>query len=149
MAQALTLDARLVRIWIGATIATPSKLICAMTTRGFNQSKQSNTFVVPDCADPTVVAPVKRAVISKDATINGNGTYEPSRRADLQTLFDASASSPISFELPAGEAGTGNGGYYTGKFFLNTWNITAEEGNLVQAELGFEADGPWSWVAVP
>lgn len=149
MSQALTLDARRVRVWIGATIATPSKLICALTTRSFNQSKQSNTFVVPDCADPTIVAPVKRSIISKDATINGNGVYEPTRRADLQTLFDAAASSPISFELPQGEAPSGNGGYYTGNFFLTTWNITAEEGNLVQAELAFEADGPWSWVSVP
>jgi len=149
MAQAFTLDSRRVRIWLGATIAAPSVLICALTTRGFNQSKQSNTFVVPDCTDPTIVAPVKRAIMSKDATINGNGSYEPNKRSQLQALFDSATSSSVSYELPEGDAPAVNSGYYTGKFFLTTWNITAEEGNLVQAELAFEADGPWAWVAIP
>ena len=149
MAQAFVLDARKVRIWLGATIAAPSTLLCALITKGFNQSKQSNTFVVPDCADPTIVAPVKRAMLSKDANIAGAGSYEPDKRGTIQTLFDASVSSSVSFELPNGEAPAVNSGYYTGKFFLTTWNITAEEGNLVQAEMTFEADGPWSWVAVP
>jgi hypothetical protein len=150
MAQAKVLDARMVRVWRGTPTATPdanNKIICALTTRAFNQTKQSNTAVIPDCADPTVVAPVKRTILSKDATITGTGYYEPNLRDDIQTWFDSSTSKLFSFQLPQGESIAGDAGWYSGNFFLTTWNITAEEGNFVQAEMTWEADGPWSWTA--
>jgi hypothetical protein len=146
MAQAITVDARLVKVWKGVPSGGGSTLVCALVTRAFNQTKQSNTAVIPDCADPTVVAPVKRTILSKDATITGTGYYEPDKRNVLQTDFDDEVSHNWAFEIPAAAP---NGGYYMGKFFLNTFNITAEEGNFVQAEMTWEADGPVSWVAYP
>ena len=146
MAQATTVDARKVKVWLGAAHGGGSTLICALITRGFNQSKQSNTFVVPDCTDPTIVAPVKRAIMSKDATITGAGQYEPDKRAALQAELEDDASNTWSFEIPATAP---LGGYYTGKFFLTAMNIMAEEGNLVTEEMTWEADGPWTWVQYP
>jgi len=146
MAQAITVDARKVKVWLGPAHGGSSTLICALITRGFNQAKQSNTFVVPDCDDPMVVAPVKRVIMSKDATINGNGQYEPDKRALLQTEMEDDTSSTWSFEIPATAP---DGGYYTGSFYLTTMNIVAEEGNLVTAEMTWEANGPWSWVVYP
>lgn len=146
MAQAITVDARKVKVWQGVAHAGGAVAVCALITRAFNQSKQTNTFVVPDCTDPTIVAPVKRAVISKDTNISGNGAYEPNRRAALQLEFEDDGSSTWSFEIPATAP---DGGYYTGKFFLTTYNITAEEGNLVQSEMAWEADGPVTWVTYP
>lgn len=146
MSQANTVDGRKVRIWLGVAHAGGATMVCAIITRGFNQSKQSNTFVVPDCADPLVVAPVKRAIISKDTNLSGNGAYEPDKRGLLQVEFERSDSQVWSYELPYTAP---NGGYYTGKAFMTTFNITAEEGNLVQAEMAWEADGPWTWVQYP
>ena len=144
MAQAITVDARNVKVWKG--VPPGGTLVCALITRAFNQTKQTNTFVVPDCTDPTIVAPLKRAVISKDSAISGNGAYEPDKRGMIQTEFDDDGSSIWSFQIPATAP---DGGYYTGKFFLTTHNITAEEGNLVQSEMAWEADGPVAWVQYP
>jgi hypothetical protein len=86
MAQAGVVDARLVRVWRGVPGGSGSPapfIICALVTKGFNQTKNTNTAIIPDCNDPTVVAPVKRTPMSIDATISGEGYYEPGRRGDL------------------------------------------------------------------
>jgi hypothetical protein len=144
MAQAGVIDARLVRVWHGAAPGGASILVCALTTKGFQQTKNTNTAVIPDCDDPTVVAPVKRTPISKDATISGDGYYEPVHRGDLQAAFDDDTSESWAFELPD----PADGGYYSGKFFLTTLNTTADEGNYVRASMTWEADGPVAWTDV-
>lgn len=151
MAQAKVVDARLVRIWLssppGQTTVPASVLICALVTKGFNQTKNMNTAVIPDCDDPTVVAPVKRTPISVDATISGEGYYEPGHRTQLQALFDSSVSTLVYFEISNGEASAGTAGYYFGKFFLTAFNITGDEGQYVRCSMTWEVDGDWNWVA--
>jgi hypothetical protein len=149
MAQAGVIDARLVRVWHGAAPGGASILVCALTTKGFQQTKNTNTAVIPDCDDPTVVAPVKRTPISKDATISGDGYYEPVHRAAIQAMFDSSVSTLVYFEISNGEAAVGQAGYYSGKFFLTTFNITADEGNYVRSAMTWEVDGAWAWTAAP
>jgi hypothetical protein len=91
MTQATVVDSRKVFIWLGAHPVAPAVKICAMTTRGFNQTKDTNTAVIPDCDDPTVVAPVKRTVLSKDAEITGTGyrchVSDRFRRCEPRLLF--------------------------------------------------------------
>lgn len=147
MAQAQVTDARYVRIWLGASpvATTPAPIkLCAMDRKAFNQTMATNTAVIPDCDDPTLVVPVKRTPISKDATITGAGFFESALRAPLQAMMDDATSDDVCFEIMAPDP---NPGWYTGKFFLTTFNIVGNNADgYITAEMTFEADGLWTWV---
>lgn len=151
MATANTLESHRVRIWRGIPgAAAPAFLVCALVTRGLQQTKQTNTAVIPDCADPAAVAPVKRTVLSKDCTMSGEGYYEPDIRDDLQTAYDDKLSLPWSFEFLAGTPPLAvSVGWYTGNWFLTTLGFAAAQGEYVRSELAWEADGAITWTAAP
>jgi hypothetical protein len=151
MVQAIVVDARYTRIWLGTAPAAvgppPAVKVCAMDRKAINQALGTNTAVIPDCDNPVAVVPVKRTAISKDTTISGTGFYEPDLRAPLQAFFDAAVAGDVCFEIMEP---TGDAGYYGGKFFLTTFNIVGNnDDGYVTCELTWEADGPAPWTALP
>lgn len=140
MAYADVVDSRLVRIWINTTTKAGGTKLCAMTTKNFNQTKETNDQPVPYCTDPTQPAVIRRTVVSRDVEITGSGLYTHQERAVLQALYDLNIPKGVVFELPRSQDGT-PGGYYSGNYHLTEFNIVANEADFVEAELTWMIDG--------
>lgn len=150
MALAEVVPGRLTRIWLGTApkTGTPNDpaaiLICAFITKSFNQSKATNTQVVPDCDDPFAVGPVKRTVVSLDRQVTGTALFEHAHRDEVQAFYDLDDSAPIVFQIPKGED-LDDGGFYSGNFFMTTLTHNANTGEMVQWDITWDVDGDVSW----
>lgn len=144
-------EAKMVRVFVNASAPTAAnianfKRLCAMRARAFNQTKNLQEHLLPDCADPSLASTIRRSLLSVDFGITGNAVYEPQQRPILQAAFDAKGSVPCLFVIPAGEQRIG-AGYYTGNFFLTQLNFTGSETELLMADLTFVGDGKATWTA--
>lgn len=126
--------------------ATPEvfEAFCALTAKGINFQSQTNDFYVPDCDNPDDPAWREIAKAGLSATISGQGTLDLDANATYQAAFENENSSNyrvlINLSLAAG------GGYWEGAFMLTTYEVTGNDGELVQANITLESDGPVSWV---
>lgn len=153
MSAAKLTDPRFARIWIKGTTPTDvnSKKLCAINAKAFNQSLATGTAVVPDCDNPLNVANVVRTAISKDASITGSGYFELSMRNDLQAIMNNGAPVDVVFEIFSDPtfptvSDPANDGWYSGKFFLETFNIVANNTeSYITVDLNFTQAGPVAW----
>jgi len=151
MATPIILPAYRVRVWRGIpTGAAPDNYVmCGLVTSGLQQTKQTNTAIIPDCDFPELASSVKRTVISKDVTMSGEGYYEPDLRTEIQEAFDSQVSEVWSFEFAEDTVPTAESiGYYTGLWHFTTFGLAAAQGEYVRSEMAWEADGPIEWVPV-
>jgi hypothetical protein len=158
MATANLTDPRWARIWVNCTdpTTTPTptppgaKKLCAINSKAINQSLATGTAVLPDCDNPVIVSSIKRTPISKDAAITGSGYFELDMRGTLQTIMDSAISVDVCFEIMSdgSSVGNNNDGFYHGKFFLETFNIIANNSDsYMTVDVNFTADGPVAWTA--
>jgi len=144
MAQPNILQSYKAKVWRGLPTDTspPGFFICGLVTKGLQQTKQTNTAVIPDCDDPDIPSSVRRTTISKDVTMSGEGFFEPDLFSEIQAAYDSNTSLAWSFELLAGTPAVPEAvGWFTGNWVFSTFNITAEQGDFVRAEMAWEADG--------
>jgi hypothetical protein len=164
MSAAVLTDPRFARIWINCTgftggIAQPPTAVggvpaaskfCAINSKALNQSLATGTAVVPDCADVTKVSIIKRTAQSKDWAITGSGYLELSMRNDLQKIIDQAVSIPIVFEILDDQIPPANAGWYSGKAFMETFNIVANNtDSYMTVDVNFTADGELTWTNAP
>jgi len=110
---------------------------CALNSKGFNRSANTNDFEVQDCNDPDDPVWIDRVKSAFTAGISGSGTYAK-ESADLYDDFYESVESRncrVVIDFPVGPR------TYEGRFHLTNLNITGNHGELVQAELEFVSDG--------
>lgn len=117
---------------------------CGMSTKGINFTKSTNETNVPDCDDPDAPAWVERSVVSMSAEISESGILAMEALADWQAFLDSGVSRNVQvwLDLPPAE----HGGHWDGRFLLTGFNVTAEQGNKVQAAVTMQSDGPVAWV---
>jgi predicted secreted protein len=120
---------------------------CGMTTKGINFTKATNEVNVPDCDDPDAAAWIERSVVSMSAEISENGILAMEALDDWQSFLDSTISRNVQvwLDVPAVD----HGGHWNGKFLLTGFNVTAEQGNKVQAAVTMQSDGPVTWTAAP
>jgi predicted secreted protein len=115
---------------------------CGLTSKGFNQTANTNDTNVPDCDDPDAPADVERSVVSKSREISGSGVMATEAFSTWQAWYDDSTSKNCRV-YPMGLTG----GYYEGAFILTGFNLTADLGDKVKVALTMESDGAVSWTA--
>jgi hypothetical protein len=150
MAQAVVTDARFTRIWVGDAPGDlgppPAYKLCAMDSKTFNQAVNTNTAVIPDCDDPTVVAPVRQTPVSIEKSIEGTGYFESANRALLQDFLDNAVAQNCCFEIMTPDP---NPGYYTGSFYMTRFNIIGNnDDGYITAEVTFVASGAVTWFSL-
>lgn len=146
MARPTTYSAKKLLILLGdggspETFAAP----CGLTTRGINFTKETNDTTVPDCDDPDLPAWTERAVRTLSATVSGSGilaaeAFETWRKAFLST-------DPVNARIKVDDTLANGGGYFSGAFHLDQFNVTGEIGNKIQVEISMSSDGEVTWVA--
>ena len=148
MAQPITANASKMQIKIGDG-ATPTEVFdypCGMTTKALNFTKNTNETNVPDCDDPDAPSWIQRGVLSLSADISENGILSMADLSVWQDFFESTNSRNVQvwIDVPAAE----HGGHWDGKFHLTGFNITAEQGNKVNAAVTMVSDGEIVWTPV-
>lgn len=118
-------------------------LLCGLTTKSFNQSKEMNDFTVPDCDDPEKIVAVQRRARTKALEVSGAGVFNPADRERLQEMFDDEEPRTLRIELNVPLAD--GGGHWSGDFHLSQFNITGDDEGLMQADMTFLSHGEWDW----
>lgn len=116
---------------------------CGMSTKGINFTKNTNEVNVPDCDDPDAPSWIERGVVSMSAEISESGILSMADLDTWQDFLDSTISRNVQvwLDLPLAE----HGGHWDGKFLLTGFNVTAEQGNKVQAAVTMQSDGPVVW----
>lgn len=160
MAAAILTDPRFAIIWVNATApGIPATAVggvpaatkfCAISAKAFNQSLATGTAIVPDCDDPLKVSIIKRTAVSKDWSITGAGYFELAMRNELQKIMDQGVSIGVVFEIVDDQIPPANSGYYSGKAFLETFNMVANTTeSYMTVDVNFTADGASDWTPAP
>lgn len=147
MAKPITVNASKMLVKLETTPSSGTfAAACGMTTKGINFTKDTNEVNVPDCDDPDAPAWKERGVVAMSAEVSESGILAMEALATWQAFFEATSSRncQIWLDVPVTE----HGGHWDGKFHLTGFNVTAEQGNKVQAAITMQSDGPVSWTPV-
>jgi len=121
------------------TFAAP----CGFTSRGFNQTANTQSTTVPDCADEDAPAYADRGVDELSASISGSGVMALEA---LQTWREYFASGqPKNVRVVVNKPVADGGGHWQGLFVCTQFNLSAEKGQKVQAEITLENAGAYAW----
>ena len=146
MALATTVPFKNFKVLLGNG-ATPEVFTapCGLTSAGLTLSKDTNSTVVPDCADPDAAAWVERDVVSLSAAISGSGVLATESLATWEAAFISTSAinARIQVDVPT------VGGYWSGAFHLTRFDPAGTRGNRVSVTIAMESDGTVTWVAVP
>ena len=117
---------------------------CGLTTKGFNNSAETNDVNVPDCDDPDAPYWVERTIVSLSSTVSGSGILAMDSFPKWREWFESGESRNLRIKMD--ETSANNGGHYEGKFVLSTFNLTGEERSKVGVEVELQNDGQVLWV---
>ena len=115
---------------------------CGLTSKGFNQTANTQKTAVPDCTDPDAPAYNETAVDTIDSEISGSGILAAEAFTVWQAWFDSAAAKNCRV-YPLGAAG----GYYEGRGILSAFNMTVQRGQKVNVDVTIQADGQMVWNA--
>jgi hypothetical protein len=112
--------------------------------RGISFSAQTNDFVIPDCADPDLMAWLTREKISLSGDISGAGILNT---PDTEAFFDWVTSSDtrnVRVYLDGVSAANG-GGYWSGAYHCTEFALTGGQGTKVECTITLASDGEVDW----
>lgn len=114
-------------------------VVCGMTSKGVQRQAQTNSTVVPDCADEDAPAWEEKAVNSLSISISGSGVWAAENHGIFMAWFYSGL--PKNIKVRHLNAAPGTPEYEEGPALLTALNNTVERGNKVQAEITIEMDG--------
>lgn len=118
---------------------------CGFTSKAFEMSKDLTEIVVPDCADPDLVAYVGREVRSLSWSVSGDGVLALESLTSWRNFADATAAWGIRVDID-GAAGSGSG-VWEGKAHLESFSISGDLGEKLQVEVSIQGDGGLTFTA--
>ncbi len=123
------------------TFAAP----CGLTSKGFNQTANTQDTVVPDCDDPDAPAYIERAVVSVSGEITGQGVLAMEAFNEVwEPWFRSTA--PMNARVKLNKSHAEHGGYYEGSFLLSQFNMTGQRGERVNVSVTMVSNGAITWV---
>lgn len=147
MAEPATLrgDQLLIKVGDGADPEVFTHPCLINTTRGISFTTDSNTVIVPDCANPSDPAWSKVIKASMSATVTGAGTLD---LASVETYFNLLKSpNAKNLQVVVGVLADTTGGYFAGAFQLTDFEITGERGGLAEVSITLQSDGAVTFTA--
>lgn len=117
---------------------------CGFNSKSFSLSKDTNTTVVPDCTAPDTAAWTEKDIVSRSATISGDGVMATESFGTWRAAYESDASKNMRVEVD--EVLASGGGYWAGKFHISSLELRAQRGNRTTIALRMENDGPVTWV---
>jgi predicted secreted protein len=118
---------------------------CGLTSNSIAFSKDTNSTVVPDCANPDAAGWVERDVVSNSAAITGGGVMAteslPTWWAAYNSGLAVNARLQVDVAAPAG-------GYWSGAFHITRFEPAGTRGNRASVAITMESDGAVTWTPV-
>lgn len=114
--------------------------------RQLSITAEMNDVVVPDCADPDLMAWTVREKRALSATITGAGVLHT---PDVEEYFDwvtSSAAKDVRAKLN-GVTALNGGGHVAGSFHLSQFDFGGDRGGLTECNISLPSTGALSWVA--
>lgn len=127
-----------VRLSDGATPAPAFVAPCGFTQKSFNRNKTLAEVNVPDCDEPDAASWMERDVQSMSASISGSGVLAKSSVPiwEAALLDTDSIECEVELEYP-----DGGSDIYTGRFHLESFEITGSIGERVNVSISMQSDG--------
>lgn len=135
----------LIQVGDGATPEVfDTDLTCALITKTFSLTTDSNQVTVPDCDDPDKPAWNLTEITAKSLAVSGSGVLKTSANAAWFDWFDSGdpKNCRIALSIPAADGG----GYFAAPMKLTSYELTGERGNKIQMEVSMQSDGAVTWV---
>lgn len=137
MAVATTIKGGKVRVLLETDTPGVYAAPCGLTSRSVRINKALNEFRLPDCDDPDAVDWLGRDAESLSMTISGEGVLA---EQSVETWLDAceavdSVNAKIEWEFPTKTI------TWTGKIHVESFEITAQNGQRVTASVSMQSDG--------
>lgn len=111
---------------------------CGFTSKAFNRSKTLNSVTIPNCDDPDAPAWEARDVQSMSGTITGSGVLIKAAVPVWERALESTDSIECEVEL---EYPDGGSDFYTGRFHLESFEITGAQGERVNVSVTMQSDG--------
>ncbi|KQT08527.1 hypothetical protein ASG40_11655 [Methylobacterium sp. Leaf399] len=140
MAQATTVPFSGVSVKLeSATVPNTFVAPCGLTERSVSFTKETNDTTVPDCENEDAAAFVERDVVSKSASISGEGVMARESIARWRAAYESDLPVKVRVDI-AGTAALG-GGNYTGLFHLTSFEIGATRGERCTVSIEMQSTG--------
>jgi TP901-1 family phage major tail protein len=145
MAQATTVPFSGVKVMLeSATTAGTFIAPCGLTERSLALSKETNDTTSVDCDDEDKAAFVDRDVVSKSATISGEGVLARESIPRWREAFESDE--PVLARVEVAGAAAQGGGYWQGLFHLTSFEISATRGERATVSVEMQSTGAVAWV---
>lgn len=140
MALPTTLKGSKVRVLVGNG-ATPEVFgaPCGLNERGITFTKNLNEISIPDCDDPDLVNWLGREADTLSASISGQGLLAQEAEPTWWAWFSSSLSRNVRLEF-LNDANVRQF-FYTGKFHLSSFEVSATRGERVTVTIAAQSDG--------
>lgn len=129
----------------GATPVEAFEVVCGLTSKGIQRSANTNSIVVPDCADEDAPAFEEKAINSLSISISGSGVWTAENHQAFLAWYYSGQPKNIKVRHVAAEGGSTE--YEEGPALLTSLNNSVERGGKVSAEITIEFDGQPTLVA--
>lgn len=111
---------------------------CGFTSKSFTRNKTLGETQIPDCTNPDASGWVERDAQAMSATISGSGVLAKSALPLWEAAYasDESVECEVEFIYPDGDADV-----YTGRFHVESLEVTGAMGERVQISVTMQSDG--------
>lgn len=107
--------------------------------RGLKLAAETNEIIVPDCADPDLMAWIQREKKSLSGGIDGAGVLHV---PDLEDYFNwFKSADPKNVKTVVDLPSVSGGRIFTGAYHLTNFEITGERGDKVQCSISLQSTG--------
>jgi len=135
----------LLKVGDGASPEVFTAFCTINAARNIKGTTTTNSFNIPDCADPDLLAWVSREKVSIEYSVTGAGILNT---PDVQDFSDwladeNSKNCQIVVDVPSADGGV----IFEGAFHLTDFDITGDRGKKMEATLTLASDGPVTVVA--
>lgn len=130
--------------------ATPEVFttLCGISTKGFQQTRQTSDTTDWDCADPDAIPITVRDVNQSDWSISGSGLLHRPLLATLQAAFDTTTPTNFRFHFDEASGDEVVNGYYQGPGIVTDLNVTGTNGEYIQISITISAAGAKTFTAI-
>jgi TP901-1 family phage major tail protein len=117
---------------------------CGFTERSFTLSKETNETTSVDCDDEDKAAFVDRDVVSKSASISGEGVLARESLPRWRAAFERDE--PVLARIEIGGTAAQGGGYWQGLFHITSLEVGATRGERATLSVEMPSSGAVAWV---
>jgi predicted secreted protein len=114
---------------------------CGLTTKAFNLTAATNSTVIPDCTDPTLVAWEAKDVVSLAMEVTGAGVLATESFYIWNQWFMGGTERNCRMILTSPTTAPNTLGRYEGSFILSAFTQTGERGQKVTVDVTLVNNG--------